>query len=645
MQPPTAPAVRSHHTHLWQVVVVLPLLTIVPVLVMSWWAVSDARAAIRQQVLQPNRSVAQTVAAAIGRYVQTEQNRVAMVADDPGVIAAARRRATPALWDELAQAQRHSQELQAWTIVDIQGRVLANFPRDPARIGKDVSSRGWFRTMRDQGWSRPYVSSIYQKLSPAAVSRLGGGQEKPVWVVALAMPVRDAQGPVGVVLANLTLHEIGAAVAPVQGSSAPPSPAGHPGRLVDGTHAYGYVVDQRGHLVYYPGVNPDLFSVQNDRDLTAIPPELDYSNVSIVRDLLAGRAVPDGMEVTDDRRAPEPQLAWAASIPTIHWHVIVQQPRAAAMAPVENLAERLRSGSAVVVVLAFLVAAGAAFLERRIFTLERRLLQSHHEYQLAYERAERDADMAIGQEIQKSLLRQEPVRGIDIECHSDPAQLVGGDFYSVFPVDARRQGILIGDVSGKGVKAALYMTVATTLLQTLARREPSPARVLEIANTELVETMHRLKMFVTALYGVLDLETNRFTFANAGHLPPIRRRGGDTEEIELYGIPLGALPDASYEEETVHLQPGEALVFYSDGYVEARGPGNEMIGFDGLRAVLERSRAGSAAGLIEDLLNAWKAQLAGREQEDDLTLVVLRRAVAPAPHEPGAGSLVQAGRN
>src|SRR5204862_3358298 len=135
--------------------------------------------------------------------------------------------------------------------------------------------------------------------------------------------------------------------------------------------------------------------------------------------------------------------------------------RAAAMAPVDALAARLRSGSAVVVVLAFFVAAGAAFLERRVFTLERRLLQSRHEYELAYQQAERDADMAIGQEIQKSLLRKEEVRGVDIECYSDPAQLVGGDFYSVFPLDARRQGILIGDVSGKGVKAALYMTVAT----------------------------------------------------------------------------------------------------------------------------------------------------------------------------------------
>src|SRR5205823_4646977 len=137
--------------------------------------------------------------------------------------------------------------------------------------------------------------------------------------------------------------------------------------------------------------------------------------------------------------------------------------------------------------------------------------------------------------------------------------------------------LIIGDVSGKGVKAAMYMTVATTLLQTLARRETSPARVLAAANADLFPTIHPLRMFVTALYGVLDLDSRTLTFANAGHLPPLCRRGGATEEIELAGMPLGAWPDPEYEEKTLTLLPDDTLVFYSDGYIEACDRNNRMV--------------------------------------------------------------------
>jgi serine phosphatase RsbU (regulator of sigma subunit) len=407
---------------------------------------------------------------------------------------------------------------------------------------------------------------------------------------------------------------------------------------------YAYVVDQKGHLVFHPGVNPDEFSVQSLRRLVGVPRQLDYSGVSIIRRLRAGVTINGVTLVRDDPHEREPQLASAARVPGADWWVVVQQPRAAVMRPVEVLAAQLWGGTILVVLLALVLAAGIAVMDRRMDALEQRLTRARFEYQLGLERAQRDADMAIGQQIQQSLLRREEVPGAEIECYSQPAREVGGDFYSVFPLDARRQGILVGDVTGKGVKAALYMTVATTLLQTLARREPSPARVLAAANADLVPTMHRLKMFVTALYAVLDLETNTLTFANAGHLPPLLRRGDTVREADLPGLPLGAVEGADYQDETIALEPGDAVVLYSDGYVEALDENNEMLGFEGLREVVRRGRAGSAANLMADLLAAWQHATGGRPQHDDLTLVVVRHAATAAPAPPPQCAPTGAGR-
>jgi serine phosphatase RsbU (regulator of sigma subunit) len=598
---------------LWHMVVVLPLVTIVPVLLMSIFAVSDSRGAIRQQVLQADEAMAQTVAAAVERYVQSELSRVEVIAREPDIARAlsAKKPDSNGLCLELEQANRPSRELRAWAVANEAGTLVGNYPKDSTRWGRDVSTRDWFRGVKEAGWSRSYVSAIYEKLSPAAVKTLAQEGEKVSWVVALAAPVREGDRNLGVVIANLTLHDIASWVKPIQASSRTTS---------------AYLVDQRGHLVFYPGLDPDWYSIQDDRNLTAVPPQLDHSRVSIVRDLLAGLPIRDRREVPDDPYARGTQLAWAVPVGRTGWRAIVQQSQAAAMAPVERLSFRLRLGTGVVVLLALCVAAALGLLERRAIAAEKQVLQSHHQYELALARAQRDADMAIGQEIQQSLLRLESRPGIDIECHSSPAQLVGGDFYSVFPIDGRRQGILIGDVSGKGVKAALYMTVATTLIQTLAKRGLSPASVLAAANSELATTMHRLKMYVTAIYGVLDLETQSLTFANAGHPPPMVRSGGEVEEAELYGFPLGVVGDSEYEERTIRLSPGDALVLYSDGLIEVRDDRKQMLGFEGLRELLSRSRAGSATRLMSDLLDGWRTVAGNRAAEDDLTLVIVRQS-------------------
>jgi len=247
------------------------------------------------------------------------------------------------------------------------------------------------------------------------------------------------------------------------------------------------------------------------------------------------------------------------------------------------------------------------------------------------ERERVEQELSVARRIQQaSLPKTLPVlEGWEIAPHYRPAREVGGDFYDVLELEDGQFGLVVGDATGKGVPAALVMATTCGMLRAAANSSNSPGEVLERVN-EALSARIPPSMFVTCFYAVLDPESGRLLYANAGHdLPYLRRGGGDAEELRARGMPLGLMPGMSYEEGDNYLREGDSVLFYSDGLVEARNPHREMFGFPRLRILIaghnkERSLANF---LMEEL---WSFTGEGWEQEDDITLLTLERSPTPS---------------
>ena len=254
----------------------------------------------------------------------------------------------------------------------------------------------------------------------------------------------------------------------------------------------------------------------------------------------------------------------------------------------------------------------------------------------AVERERIETELRVARTIQQTLLPKEvpAIVGWEIAAHWQPAREVSGDFYDFLPFDDGRLGVIIADVTDKGVPAALVMATTRTLLRAAAERLVAPGDVLARANDVLCPDIPP-KMFVTCLYAVLDPATGVVRYANAGHDTPYLRRGaGGVEELRARGMPLGLLPGMPYEEKEIVLNPGDTLLLYSDGLVEAHNTQRAMLGFPQLRSLTE-GHAGGAA-LIPFLMDQL-ATFTGPnwEQEDDVTLLTVQR-LATAPAQPTA---------
>ncbi|MFQ6102447.1 MAG: PP2C family protein-serine/threonine phosphatase [Anaerolineae bacterium] len=208
-------------------------------------------------------------------------------------------------------------------------------------------------------------------------------------------------------------------------------------------------------------------------------------------------------------------------------------------------------------------------------------------------------------------------------AYYQPARAVGGDFYDFVEFSDGRLGLIVGDVTDKGVPAAMVMATTRAILRGAAERLVSPGQVLERVN-ELLCPDIPLNMFVTCLYTLLDPASGRLQYANAGHNLPCRRSKDGIDELRATGMPLGLMPGMTYEEKETTLAPGESILLYSDGLVEAHDPQREMFGFPRLRGLLASHPGGAA--LIDFLLDKL-AEFTGAEweQEDDVTFVTLER--------------------
>jgi serine phosphatase RsbU (regulator of sigma subunit)/anti-sigma regulatory factor (Ser/Thr protein kinase) len=242
-----------------------------------------------------------------------------------------------------------------------------------------------------------------------------------------------------------------------------------------------------------------------------------------------------------------------------------------------------------------------------------------------------EQELGTAQSIQHALLPKNLplLDGWKITYHYQPAREVGGDFYDFLRLEDGRVGLVIGDVSGKGIAAALVMANTQSVLRAIARRgDIAPGQVLAEAN-EILCAYIPPSTFVTCFYGVLDPESGRLVYANAGHNPPCERHDSRVEELRARGMPLGLMPAMVYEEKEAGLAAGDNLLFYSDGLVEAHDPEGEMFGFPRLRNLIFVQGAAGDEELVEFLL-AELTRFTGedKEQEDDITLVTLERSKA-----------------
>jgi serine phosphatase RsbU (regulator of sigma subunit) len=258
--------------------------------------------------------------------------------------------------------------------------------------------------------------------------------------------------------------------------------------------------------------------------------------------------------------------------------------------------------------------------------------------QEAQERERIEQELRVARLIQQTLLPKTlpELPGYDLAAYYQPAREVGGDFYDFLELEDGRFGLVVGDVTDKGVPAALVMATTRTMLRAAAQRLFSPGEVLRLSNDSLVTDIPP-NMFITCLYAILEPESGRVVYANAGHDLPYRRlagrsggssgsSGGGAQELRATGMPLGLMPGMRYEEKEIVLEAGESVLFYSDGLVEAHDPAYEMFGFPRLQGLVGTHRSGGSAliGFLLSELGRFVGE--GWEQEDDITLVTLERS-------------------
>jgi serine phosphatase RsbU (regulator of sigma subunit)/predicted ester cyclase len=254
---------------------------------------------------------------------------------------------------------------------------------------------------------------------------------------------------------------------------------------------------------------------------------------------------------------------------------------------------------------------------------EERLAQVERERELL------EQELRVARSIQQASLPKEvpTLEGWQISPFYQPAREVGGDFYDFHLLSEGRLGLVVGDATGKGVPAALVMSTTCGMLQAVSKTldASSPGEVLEQVNETLLARIPS-NMFVTCFYAILDPKSGSLSYANAGHdLPYLWHGDGDAEELRARGMPLGLMSGMSYEEGEASLREEDGVLFYSDGLVEAHDPKGEMFGFPRLRTLV--AKHGEERSLEDFLLEGLYSFVGeGWEQEDDITLLTLRRS-------------------
>jgi serine phosphatase RsbU (regulator of sigma subunit) len=355
------------------------------------------------------------------------------------------------------------------------------------------------------------------------------------------------------------------------------------------------------------------------------------------------------------------------------WAVVVEQPSAAAFANVRRSALLLTSLVVLVGVLALFwafrqaqrflrplralqagaIALGDGHLNHRIVALgEDELgevatafnqMADHLEASLAEIEQQNEQlrrGLALARDIQVGLLPERPPwngESLAVYARSIPAYDVGGDFYTYLALPEGRAAIAIGDVSGKGIGAALIMALTSSAVESQGRQFEHPAQVLAALNQLLAPRLKANHMNAALLFAVFDPQQHTVRIANAGMIAPVIISPRGNSFVEIGGLPLGAMAGAEYQEALVRLEPGEGLLLVSDGVVEAHSPEGELFGFERLEETVARvEMAGDVRSLVELVLASVHEHMDTAEQHDDITVVAVRPPVTTgedAAHE------------
>jgi phosphoserine phosphatase RsbU/P len=269
------------------------------------------------------------------------------------------------------------------------------------------------------------------------------------------------------------------------------------------------------------------------------------------------------------------------------------------------------------------------FIKKQKFAFEADLVPRH--IKRITERARMTKELEIARQVQVRLLPETPprLRGFEIEGICIPATEIGGDYYDYIPIDQSRLGIVIGDVSGKGVPAAIYMTLTKGIIQSQVENRLSPVDTLKRVNRSLYKMMDP-KSFVTLFYGIIDLDSKTLRFARAGHNPLVyfRRSDGQIKTLRPNGIALGiekgTVFDGKLEEGCLELMPGDIIMFYTDGFSEAMNRELEEFGEKRLIETIMSRRDKPVKDIIGHMVETVNEFVNGYPQHDDMTMVIVK---------------------
>jgi len=248
-------------------------------------------------------------------------------------------------------------------------------------------------------------------------------------------------------------------------------------------------------------------------------------------------------------------------------------------------------------------------------------------HKLALEKERLEREMELASEIQKQILPKATPNLADFELAGwyRPARHVGGDYYSFLDLGQRRLGLVVADVTGKGMPAALLVSTVHSAARLLLDRVGPGPEFMSLLNSHICESSKSNK-FITFLFSWLDLESHQLSWVNAGHNPGLlMRHGGGVFQLPSSGVPLGLIPLAKYRAATVQLEVGDLVCLYSDGITEAEAPDDEQYGQDRLEALLQEHAGKPLEEMLRIIDHKMVEFAASRPQGDDQTVVLLRR--------------------
>lgn len=565
----------------WRVVVLVALVVASPILVLGQISADTTRQRLRDEQLSETTAVAARAADAVSSQVEgiLEQLSLAISISD---LRSALEDGDAARVDDLLRTfrRRMTTDIVRLVALDRALDVVSLDPPDPSLVGKQSAQHDFLSKLRKADLRAE--GALYSDLYVSDASKID-----TVSVSVAVLSPRGREGPFsGALVAELDPARVGAWVSPLLASA-------------DEI----YLVDRAGRLI----VRASSPAAERGRDLAADP---------VVSGALAHRPL---TEEADDPFGRGRHFVSTVELDPLGWHVVVERSLTILQTSVDEVLGQLFASRVVLVAVLLLTSYVVALALQRVRRLEQR---EREHMRRALDRM--NEQLRIARDIQTALLPKavQPPPGYGVETYYQPATDVGGDFYDLIRLPDGNAGLIVGDVTGHGVGAALLMAATVSTLRAEAPLSTAPGTVLGRVNDRICGEIPPGN-FVTCLYAVLDPSSGTLRFANAGHPVPFVRTRSGVVEARARGMPLGLIPGSIYEERELTLEIGDHTIFYTDGITEARRDG-EMFGEPRLKEILAHGPSGRR---FIDLLLQRIRQLTGPdwEQEDDITLLTLER--------------------